>query len=183
MRRLIKGSTAYLATAALLKFAEHANPKMLSRGQDAQRIKRYIAAGADVTATNDDGETAAHIFARRDSFIGLHTVVVAAGNLRILDQRDKDGMTPFLRLAEANNTGVDQYLQFRPEHYLNQRDNKGRTAACFFAENGNYDKVIELAELCPDVKQQGIVFAVQNSNKLTPHEKMDALEALRYAGF
>ncbi len=183
MKNPIKGTVAYVATAALLNFAQHANPNMLSRGKDAKRIKRYISAGADVTATNDDGETAAHIFARRGSFIGLHTIVVAAGNVRIVSQPDKDGMTPLLRLAEANNTGVDQYLQFRTEEYLNQRDNQGRTIAYLFAENGNYDKVIELAERCPDVKQQCIIFAVQNSKKLTPTEKMDALEALRYAGF
>lgn len=183
MKRLIKGSVAYLATAALLNFAEKANPKMLSNGPDAKRIKRYIAAGADVTATNDDDETAAHIFARRDSFIGLHTIVVAAGNLSILEQKDNEGMTPFLRLAEADNTGVDQYLQFRPHVYLEQRDNKGRTAAYFFAENGNYDQVIDLAARHPDVKQQCIIFAVQNSKKLAAHQKVDALEALRYAGF
>ena len=179
-----KGTIAHLATAALLSFAANVDPKMLGTDAVIKRINSYVTQGADVTAKNDDGETPAHIFARRDSFSALQALLAASGNLDVLCAADNENMAPLMRLAENNNSDINQYLQFdafRAE--LTRCNNKGQTIAYLFAEWGNEDMVSYLLELCPEVKMQGIMHAVQNSTKMTPHEKADARETFRYAGF
>ena len=185
MTQPTKGTVQYLATAALLRVATTYKQTMRPDGPEAERLKSLIANGADVHATNRKGETAAQIFARRNMFIAVQIMLMASSDTSIIRKAAPDGMTPFLWFASHNNEiAINHYLKFQPFHYeLTTCDNKGRSAAYFFAEWGNVDMVSYMLELCPEVSQQGIMFAVQKSTKMSPHEKADAREAFRYAGF
>jgi potassium channel len=95
--------------------------------QDAELLRRYIDAGADMSAADYDGRTALHIAAAEGSLPMVQLLVAEGG--ASLNATDRWGATP---LAEARRVGAAAVVT-----YLGSTDAKQAAAALLAARRGH----------------------------------------------
>ncbi len=127
---LLAGMTSLAAAAAAP--AEAASLLEAARAGDSAAALEYLAAGADVTATANDGATALHYAAGSDN-LALAERLLEAGASAVA--RTRNGVTPFA-LAAINGNADMLAAMLRHGTDPNALSAEGETALMLAARNG-----------------------------------------------
>ncbi|WP_136417433.1 ankyrin repeat domain-containing protein [Herbaspirillum sp. ST 5-3] len=151
---------------------------MLAAAQgNAAALRVLPAAGADIHATNDDGQTAAMMAAKNGHADALRVLIDAGVGIHA---KDRYGMTAAMYAGIHGNAEALQVLRLAGVD-INAVDNHGMTAAMIAAKNGN-------AEALRALHTVGVNFDVKDPHGITAtmfaaangHDA--ALQALRDVG-
>jgi ankyrin repeat protein len=98
----------------------------------AEIIRRLVAAGADVNAVDDDGETPLMVSLSHDPYYGNPMVLLEEGARASINYKDKQGRTALMFAAQTGEVGITKTL-LEVGASINARDNKGQNALTYAA--------------------------------------------------
>jgi hypothetical protein len=101
-------------------------------------LSTLLARGARPDIKNSQGETAVHWAAKSSNITAIQ--VMTKGDHGMLSQRDCDGFTPFVILAQNDNAPVMEWMYLRGIS-VEEQDNWGRTALHWACYKGHHRTV------------------------------------------
>ena len=106
--------------------------RQLYNDASADIIRSLVAAGADVNAIDDDGETPLMLSLSHDFYYGNPMVLLEEGARASINKKDKHGRTALMFAAQSGDMRMTQML-LDVGASINARDNKGQTALTYAA--------------------------------------------------
>lgn len=137
----------------------------------SEDVAALIEKGGRVQATNDKGESALSVAAKRSNREGLEVLKVLLAGGADVDQRDKNGETPLFHAARAGNIVAVKLLLEAGTHYY--WTNKDGDIARTYAFRGGYKDIVGLMD--------GFVLTSNAKTRAAAEEARRAAEAKRTA--